>query len=140
MFEKLIKSHRYRDYAPINGFTNRELREFCTILIEFCIDHVGVKKTKGVPTFSVRKDYSGNYFGQYHPEQHKIYMFYNNIDNIRDFVKTFIHEYTHSTQNLRHYENRLKRYGYDQHPDEIEALEMERKLYKSALTYLRNKI
>ena len=140
MFERLLKSHKYRDHASVSSYSIKELRDMCDILNEYCKDNIGYKKHKGLPTFSVRKDYSGNYYGQYCPTKHKINIYYNNIDSLKKFVGTFIHEYTHSVQNLRYYSHKLINYGYTQHPDEIEARNMELLHYKSCLKYLRSKI
>jgi len=134
------KTSKYRLYSPIEDFTIKELRDVCRVLSQYCSIMIGYKKHKGLPTFSVRKDYSGNYYGQYNPPEHKIYLFYNNIDNLGVFVSTFIHEYTHSIQNLRYYTNRLSKTGYMEHPDEIQARSMERLHCKTALKYLRDNI
>ena len=138
--ERLLKSHKYRDYSPIKDFTIKELRDICDILNEYCKEYIGYKKHKGLPTFSVRKVYSGNCQGMYNPMNHKIYVYYNNIENLKKFVGTYIHEYTHSVQNLRYYSHKLINYGYVQHPDEIQARNMERLHYKSCLKYLRKRI
>ena len=112
----------------------------CKVLNEYCSNIIGYRKTKGLPTFSVRKDYSGNYYGQYNPTEHKIYLYYNNLDNLMMFVSTFIHEYTHSIQNLRYYANRLNKIGYYEHPDEIQARSMEKLHCRTALKYLKDNI
>ena len=125
MFNTLRKSYRYREYAPIDSFTVSELREFCKILNQYCSDMIGYRKTKGLPTYSVRKDNTLTYYGQYYPTEHKIYVYYNNVGNLKMFVRTFIHEYTHSIQNLSYYANRLNKFGYKEHPDEVQAREME---------------
>lgn len=140
MFERILKAHKYRDYAPTDNFSIKELREFCDILNEYCKENIGYKKRKGLPTFSVMKSKSDACYGQYCPEKNKIYVYRNNTPNLRQFVKTFIHEYTHSTQNLRHYANRLVKYGYEEHPDEIEARQTEFIHYKAALKYLRSNL
>lgn len=140
MFERLIKSHKYRDYSPIKDFTVKELREICDILNEYCKEHLGYRKSKGLPTYSVRNNQSGNYYGMYCPDKHKIYVYKNVTENLKKFVGTFIHEYTHSIQNLRYYQYRLVKYGYVNHPDEIEAINSEKEHYRSALKYLRKKI
>ena len=137
MFNQIRKSYKYRDYASIDSFSISELRKMCEILNQYCSETIGYKKNKGLPTFSVRKDYSGKNYGQYNPEAHKIDVYYNQVWNLKCFVCTFIHEYTHSIQNLRYYANRLKKIGYDNHPDEVEARNMERVHYRAAVSYLK---
>lgn len=136
MINKIIKSYKYRDYAPISSFSITELREFCEILNQYCSKTLGYRKSKGLPTYTVRKINSG-YYGQYCPDSHKIFVYYNQVGNLRMFVKTFIHEYTHSIQNLRYYANRLKNTGYSMHPDEVQARDMEKVHYRAAVTFLK---
>lgn len=140
MFENLMKSYKYRDYAPVSNFTDRELREMCHILNEYCKEHIGYKKSKGLPTFSVKKNKSGDYYGMYCPDKHKIFVHKNVTENLKKFVSTFIHEYAHSIQNLRYYQYRLVKFGYTNHPDELEAIQSEREHYRAALKYLRSKL
>lgn len=112
----------------------------CEILNEYCETYLGVKKSKGLPTYSVRKDYSLSCYGQFNNEEHKIYIFYNTIPNLKLFVRTYLHEYAHSVQNGRHYHNRLVKFGYQEHPDEIEARKVENIHHMSALKYLKTNL
>lgn len=139
MLFKLIKREQYRN-SPMSEFTIKQLREYCNILNQYCLTYLGVKKSKGLPTFSIRKRNDSTYLGQYCPGEHKIFIYYNNIKTLEEFVGIYIHEYTHSTQNLRHYMNRLRRYGYRQHPDEIEARDKEQNYKLSAFNFLIDNI
>lgn len=123
--------------TKLTSFTNGELRNMCKLLTEFCMDTIGYKKSKGVPNYRVFKIRDSKTMGRYDPETHTIKIFYNNIENLGDFVKTFIHEFTHSIQNLRYYANRLVKFGYTLHPDEIEARMSEEKYKRQSLNYIR---
>jgi hypothetical protein len=51
-------------------------------------------------------------------------------DNVRTLIRTVIHEYVHTIQNLKEYALLNREVGYDKNPLEIEANEYERKYYK----------
>ena len=75
---------------------------------------------------SIRKQYGGETcYGEYDDDTHTITIFYNNCHNVELLIKTVLHEYTHYLQNLRWYNNVLSKVGYDNHPQEKEALVME---------------
>lgn len=52
----------------------------------------------------------------------QITIYRNNINNVRDLIRVFVHEYTHSLQPIKtKYYKLLDKYGYVDHPFEIEA-------------------
>ena len=56
-------------------------------------------------------------------------------------VQTVIHEYAHYMQPIKSsYNKLLKEYGYDDHPMEIEAREIEKEYYKDCWNKIKNKI
>lgn len=119
----------------------KELKIFTGTLMEYCKNTIGYKKYKGLPSVSIRKHPSSdNQLGEYDPNVHKITLFYNNIKTMNGLVTVFVHEYTHSVQNLRYYAARFKKFGYSNHPDEIEARENEKKFGKSAFKHLKKHI
>jgi hypothetical protein len=134
------KTNKYKQSSPIKEFSINELREIGHLLNEYCKTNLGVKKSKGLPTFTVRKDKTLSCYGEFNDRVHKIYLFYNVIPNLKFFVRTFIHEYTHSLQNLRHYQSHLIRFGYTQHPDEVQARQTEMFHYREAIKYIKSKI
>ncbi len=54
-------------------------------------------------------------------------------------IQTIIHEYTHYTQDLKKYDVLYKQFGYDSHPQEVEAVKNE-KLYSPCWKQIKKKI
>jgi len=141
MFERLISSMenriKYNNYASVIELTTKERRDLAQFCLDYCIDVLGQPKKKGIPTFSIVKT-NKEYYGEYVSEFEKIRVFYNKCGTIGQFISTFIHEYTHHTQNLNKYEKVLSKVGYDNHPQEIEA-ECMANLYKQSCLELFRK-
>ena len=141
MFERLISSMenriKYNNYASVIDLTNKERRDLAQFCLDYCIEVLGQPKKKGIPTFSIVKT-NKEYYGQYASEFEKIYVYYNQCKTVGQFISTFIHEYTHHTQNLNKYEKVLSKVGYSNHPQEIEANDMA-KLYKQSCLELFRK-
>jgi len=141
MFKRLISymeiRSKYNSYASVTELTKKERRDLAQFCLEYCIDVLGQPKKKGIPTFSIVKT-DKEYYGEYVSEFEKIYVYYNQCKTIGMFVNTFIHEYTHHTQNLKKYNKVLSKVGYDSHPQEIEANHMA-KLHKQTCLELFRK-
>ena len=141
MFERLISSMenriKYNNYASVIDLTNKERRDLAQFCLDYCIEVLGQPKKKGIPKFSIVKT-NKEYYGQYASEFEKIYVYYNQCKTVGQFISTFIHEYTHHTQNLNKYEKVLSKVGYSNHPQEIEANDMA-KLYKQSCLELFRK-
>lgn len=124
MFEKLLHfigiNQKYGAYSSVMELNNQERRKLAEFCREYCMEVLGVPRKKGIPSFSIIKT-NKEYYGEYCPEQERIFVYYNNCGTIQKFVDTFIHEYTHHTQNLNKYDRLLSKYGYDEHPLEVEA-------------------
>jgi hypothetical protein len=109
----------------------KELRDICKFGITFCSDKLGVNNRYKTPLkFSIlRKKSEKKSMGEFSFENNKIVIFRNNIDTIEEFIKVFIHEYTHYLQPIKtKYHKLLDKFGYDGHPYEIEA-EKNEKMY-----------
>jgi hypothetical protein len=128
---------KYNNYASVIDLTNKERRVLAQFCLDYCIEVLGQPKKKGIPTFSIVKT-NKEYYGQYASEFEKIYVYYNQCKTVGQFISTFIHEYTHHTQNLNKYEKVLSKVGYSNHPQEIEANDMA-KLYKQSCLELFRK-
>ena len=77
--------------------------------------------------------------GQYDPQDHAIYIYYNNIDNVKELLQTIIHEWTHSLQPLT---SKWKEYNdmeYTNNPYEKEAYASEVK-YKELWKSIKHKL
>jgi hypothetical protein len=107
--------------------------------IKYCIATLGVKSSLPVPSVSVVKRVGSRRYGQYSYVDNKIKIHYNICNDVRKMIETIIHEYTHYTQNLNHYRTLYKKYGYDKHPQEVEARKNE-KLYSPCWKQIKSTI
>ena len=130
---------KYNNYASVIDLTKKERRVLAQFCLDYCIDVLGQPKKKGIPTFSIVKT-DKDYYGQYDGETEKIYVYYNQCKTIGQFISTFIHEYTHHTQNLNKYEKVLSKVGYSNHPQEIEANDMANLYKQSCLELFRKSL
>ncbi len=58
---------------------------------------------------------------QYDDETNIIYLYYPNIKNEEDVLRSLIHEYTHYRQDHKLFKQYRDMYSYDENPIEIEA-------------------
>ena len=123
----------------ITGYSRYKLNKIKGLVMDYCVSVLGYKKSNGISgiTLSYRDNDS---MGMYDPIEHHIYIYMKELDNIEDLVSTIIHEYTHSVQNvLRSYTKMYKKYGYDNHPMEIEARENEVKYSNLCMEYVKTR-
>jgi hypothetical protein len=120
---------KYNSFASVTDLTIKERRDMAKFCLQYCINTFG-KPRKGIPTFSIINKMNGCY-GEYDATIKHIIIYYVQCKTIGQFINTFIHEYTHHTQNLVSYDRILSKVGYDSHPQEIEANRMG-KLHKQS--------
>ena len=58
---------------------------------------------------------------QYDEDTNVIYIYYPNMKNEEDVLRSIIHEYTHYRQDHKLFKKYKAMYGYDEDPTEIEA-------------------
>lgn len=120
--------------TPMSELSLSEIRDICKFGIVFCSNELGVNRRHGDEiSFSIRTDRRklDIYYGEYCPMINQISIYRNNINNVKDLIKVFIHEYTHSLQPIKtKYHKILKQYGYENHPFEIDANNNADKFYK----------
>jgi hypothetical protein len=81
-----------------------------------------------------------SYYGKYDPCKHKIIIYVCNIKTIGELSSTIIHEWTHSIQDvLGKYVALYKKFGYDNHPMEIEAYTNEEKYNRKCLNWIKKR-
>jgi hypothetical protein len=119
--------------------TRSQLRVIADATINYCITTLGTKSAKRVPTLSIVKRGRSRKYGQYDVNNNHIEIHYNICGTVQMVIQTIIHEYTHYMQNLRHYQVLYSKFGYDNHPQEIEARKNE-KLYSPCWKEIKNKI
>ena len=96
--------------------------------IMYCMQTLGVKSSLPVPSVSVVKRGGSRRYGHYNITNNHIQIHYNICGDVKMLIRTIIHEYTHYTQNMKQYHVLYSQFGYDKHPQEIEARRNE-KLY-----------
>lgn len=119
--------------------TRTALRLIAKETINYCISTLGVKTTLPVPTVSVIKRGRSRRYGQYDVTNNMIQIHYNVCGDVKLLIQTIIHEYTHYLQNLKKYDVLYKQYGYDRHPQEVEARKNE-VLYSPCWKQIKNKL
>jgi len=112
----------------VSTLSRSELLYLNRFLKKTCQEIIG-HTNPDIRTFN--KD-NNNFLGLYDPEYHRICIYRNNLKTINDYVKVFIHEWTHSLQKKleKYYLAMEFKWGYRNNPFEVEARENE-KIYKS---------
>ena len=121
--------------------SNTELRKLVKFVTSYCEMTFGTNKRKrkklNVKLFQ-RAEESKKICGWYCPYENEITMFLKPNKNVREFCRTFIHEYTHYMQPCRtRYKKLLDQYGYDNHPFEIQAYATEKYYGKECMKVLK---
>jgi hypothetical protein len=125
--------------TPTSELSVRQIRSIVCETIRWCETNLGTKRY-GV-NYSVRtlrKGYTPCY-GCYDDSRKTIMVFRNHAPDVKMVVRSVLHEYTHYLQNLRWYNNTLKKVGYDKHPQELEA-RMSETMYSICWNNIKNKI
>ena len=108
-------------------------------VIDFCELKFNSKERPQIH-FVFDKRYKINY-GKY--EVGNIIIYPHNIPSITLLIKTLIHEYVHHLQ-LNHHKKMddylmlLNEFGYEDHPQEIEANDIQQYYYKECMEYLKS--
>ncbi len=77
--------------------------------------------------------------GEYDPQDHAIYIYYNNIDNVKELLQTIIHEWTHSLQPLTSKWREYNDVAYSRNPFERAAYKSEG-LYSELWRSIKHKL
>ena len=119
--------------------TRTALRLIAKETINYCIATLGVKRSLPIPTVSIVKRGRSRRYGQYNMTDNHIQIHYDICGTVQMMIQTLIHEYTHYTQDLKKYDVLYKQFGYDSHPQELEAVKNE-KLYSPCWKQIKKKI
>lgn len=125
-----------------SSLSAKELRHIVKLATQWCVENFGVNNRRRTEfTVSIRQQKSGSpCYGQFDHMTNTITIFHNHCPNVRMVIRTLIHEYTHYMQPIAgSYYKLLDSYGYDNHPMEIEAREMELH-YNNCWKYIKKKI
>ncbi len=77
--------------------------------------------------------------GEYDPQEHNIFIYYNNISNVKELLQTIIHEWTHSLQPLTSKWKEYNDIAYSTNPYEKEAYASE-VLYSELWNVIKHKL
>lgn len=129
-----MRLRKITETTSIKRMSISKRKKLTDFLMDFCKENIGVnphKRDKAVYAISNQK--RDDVYG-FCINGNLIVVFTHNNREVKEFVKTFIHEYVHTTQPIKsQYEKLYKKYGYDNHPHEIEAVYYENLLYKKAI-------
>lgn len=106
--------------SEVKELSRSQMRDLANFIIIECIERIGRKKNLSVPKVQIRKGIKN--MGYYDSLNNYIRVHHNLHTNVGEFVRTLVHEYTHYTQPIKTQYNKLyKKYGYLDHPFEVEA-------------------
>lgn len=125
--------------TPTSDLTKAQIRRVVGETIQWCQDNLGTKSYGVNYCVKKLKRKSNPSYGCYDNARRTIMLHRNYTPTVKMIVRTVLHEYTHYLQNLRWYNNTLMKVGYDKHPQEVEAREME-KLYSVCWKEIKNQI
>jgi len=112
----------------VSTLSRSELLYLNRFLKKTCQEIIG-NTNPDIRTFNTDNN---KFLGFYDPKYHRIHIYRNNLKTVDDYVKVFIHEWTHSLQKKleKYYLAMNLKWGYKDNPFEVEARENE-KIYKS---------
>jgi hypothetical protein len=123
-----------RPKTTLDSMSLSEKRKIVELTIQWCRENLGVNNRRRSPfTFSVvnQRTVHLKYMGRFFTLKNKLVVYHNNNDNVKELIKTTIHEYTHYLQPLRkYYYGYTLKYGYNKNPFEVEARKNEKKYFK----------
>ena len=134
---------KYRLNTRINTLSLKELRDVCGFGIGFCSVEIGNNNRHSSPiSYSIRTTKSKKKtLGEYCFKTNKIIIYRHNMITLGDFIKVFIHEYTHYLQPIKtKYHKMLDECGYENHPHEIEAENNASMYYDKFMKEYRNSL
>lgn len=116
--------------TDINSISRSQLLKLNKALSIACTDRMGTSN----PKIRTTNRTSSYYMGYYDIAENTIVIYRGMLDNIEEYVKVFIHEWTHSRQPkiLAEYDKADAKYGYRNNPFEVEARQCEKE-YKSEI-------
>jgi|688.fasta_scaffold261228_1 hypothetical protein len=108
----------------------------------WCRSNMGTNRRKKYDVaVTFYKSYDGDLdMGEYRYWDNEIIIYYNNCGNIKNLIRTVIHEWQHQLQPMGKYEKVLDEIGYEDHPFEKEAEAAEEKHYKQLWMDIKPKL
>ena len=125
-------------YTKSEDITMDQLYNIVHSIISWCDEHLPppvIKRRKTLKVMVFRE--TGGDYGYYCDRNNWLVININVCNNIRMIVRSTIHEYTHTLQNLKEYSLMNKQVGYDSNPFEVEANNSEKKYYKECWSEIK---
>ena len=117
----------------------KKVKEIASLTLMYSIAKFGVHKYKKVPKVSVINNPDDKFYGMFDCGTNRIVVNRAYAADVKLFIQTLLHEYTHYLQNMNTYIQLYKKVGYDNHPYEVEARNSE-KLYTEAFKQIKQLI
>jgi len=131
----------FKASTPISTLSEYKIRKIAKITLSFCGENLGKLRNKSYPKFllSFRKD--ANKMGVYDGLDNSITIYVTHCKTVSELTSTIIHEWTHSKQKIcGQYYKLLMKYGYENHPMEIDARSNEKKWNRKSLNYVKKRM
>ena len=108
----------------------------------WCRSNMGTNRRKKYdPTITYYKSMEGDLdMGEYRYWDNEIIIYYNNCGNVKNLIRTIIHEWQHQLQPMGKYERLHDEHGYEEHPLEKDAEAAELKYYKQMWMDIKPKL
>jgi hypothetical protein len=108
----------------------------------WCRSNMGTNRRKKYDVaVTFYKSYDGDLdMGEYRYWDNEIIIYYNNCGNIKNLIRTIIHEWQHQLQPMSKYDSMLDEHGYEEHPLEVDAEAAELRYYKPLWIAIKPKL
>lgn len=121
--------------TKITDISKKDLIKINKICIKFCKKNLGCDKNLKVKL--IKNDNPG-FYGEFNYDDDTIIIYLNVCKSIGVYTSTFIHEWTHTLQPCKKkYAKLFKKFGYDNHPFEVESRDNEKKYNRILLKKIR---
>jgi hypothetical protein len=125
----------------LSTFSKYKVSKIADIVGKFCVENLGKKRNRSYPTILLSYVKDPEFMGEYCSDEHIVIVYVNKCKTISELTTTIIHEWTHSKQNIiGQYSKLYKKFGYDEHPMEVEAYASEKIWNRKCLNFLRKNI
>ena len=126
--------------TKIADIGRRQTVRIANMVFRWCRRNLGVNgRKKWQPVWYIHKGSSENEMGEYDATDNELYIYWDNIPDVRELIRTIVHEWTHQNQPI------LTKYhkcqcSYSQNPYEREARRAELKWTPVIWRELKDKI
>jgi len=127
--------------TQLNTLSQSRIKTLCRKVVEYCEQELGKRPHRAAPTVKLVHHNPEKDLGEYQDPTNEIVVFIDDHRRVGQLVSTIIHEYTHYLQPRGDsYNNLLRRWGYADHPYEVEARLNESYYTRRALAWIRSSV